>query len=128
MTITSRVRGLGVFDVIPGSRVRNGESFVVYVELVNWPSTPEAAGRGTARASDVVRILDANGLPVVMVGPKQSSYTAAEPLDGLFVARTVTVPSTLPPGPYTVEIEATDPATGMKARASVPLAVMAPAE
>ena len=128
LSLASKVRGFGDLDPLGGSRVRTGGRFIAYVELVNWPSSPAGSGRVTANASYVVRILDANGLPVATLGPYPSSHTAAEPLVDLYVARVVTVPATLPPGPYSVEIEATDPATGMKARASVPLAVTAPAE
>jgi len=128
LTVASKVRGFGDLDPLGGSRVRTGGRFIAYVELVNWPSSPAGERRATANASYVVRLLDASGLPVATLGPYPSSHTAEEPLVDLYVARVVTVPATLPAGPYTVEIEATDPASGMKARASVPLAVTAPAE
>jgi len=126
--VASKVRGFGDLDPLGGSRVRTGGRFIAYVELVNWPSSPAGDRRATANASYVVRLVDANGLPVATLGPYQSSHTAEEPLVDLYVARVVTVPATLPPGPYSVEVEATDPVTGVKARASVPLAVTAPAE
>jgi hypothetical protein len=128
LTVASKVRGFGDLDPLGGSRVRTGGRFIAYVELVNWPSSPAGDRRATANASYVVRLVDANGLPVATLGPYQSSHTAEEPLVDLYVARVVAVPATLPPGPYSVEVEATDPVTGVKARASVPLAVTAPAE
>ena len=72
-----------------------------------------------------LRILDADGLPAASFGPFTASHTAPPPVVDNFVARVVKVPATLPPGRYAVEIDATDPETGARARTTAALEVTA---
>ena len=125
MTIASKVRAFGdVVAIAPASKSA-GSSFIAYVELANWPTRPAAGGKVTALVRYDVRILDADGLPAASFGPFTASHTAPPPVVDNFVARVVKVPATLPPGRYAVEIDATDPETGARARTTAALEVTA---
>lgn len=128
MQIVSKVRTLGDFDRVPGSRVAAGGRFIAYAELAEWSTAPvDAAGtKVRAEARFTIRILDAQGLPVLSEGPYESSHVTEPPLADLFVARVVRLPATLPPGAYTVEFEAIDTANGAKAKGSTALAITEP--
>jgi hypothetical protein len=127
--IVSKVRTLGDFDRVPGSRVPAGGRFIAYAELADWSTSPTGAAGTKVRAEArfTIRILDAQGLPVLTEGPYESSHVTEPPLTDLFVARVVRLPATLPPGAYTVEFEAIDTANGSKAKGSTALAITEPA-
>lgn len=125
MSIVSRVRGFGdVVPIVPATKSA-GASFIAYVELANWPTRPAPGGKVTALMRYHVRILDADGLPAASFGPFTASHTAPPPVVDNFVARMVKVPATLPPGRYSVEVDATDPETGARARTTTALEVTA---